>query len=196
MLVHALPRQLRAYGMDVLVNDPPLQSRGTLNRPHTDLTELLQQSDIVTLHVPLTLGGDHPTHHLLNTSAMSHLRPGTLLINTSRGGVLEESAVPMSIDLVLDVFEGEPHLRQASVERALLATPHIAGYTVDAKERGADMIEHALRAFLQGAEEITSVDEKNVTIDPRRLDSDLKEVWLADPTPTTFDRCRKAYILI
>jgi len=200
-----------SHGMSVLVNDPPLLASSGPDRPHTSLPELLRHADVVTLHVPLTSSGDHPTYHLLNAENMSMLRPGALLINTARGGVIDEAAVPDHVDLVVDVFEGEPLLRRSTMERALIATPHIAGYTIDAKQRGADAIAFSLRSFLKVAhpssrerserdptieQQAQSSEQRVITPDPRRLDSDLKEAWLADPTPTTFDRCRKAYVLV
>ncbi len=212
-------------GMSVLVNDPPLLEVGALMRPHTDLLDLLRRSDVVSLHVPITHDGAHPTHHLLNAETLTSMRPGTLLINTARGGVIDEAAIPDHIDLVVDVFEGEPILQRSTVERALIATPHIAGYTVDAKQRGADAIAFSLRSFLKGAhpssrerserdptieqratsseqraaedeQRAQSSEQRVITPDPRRLQSDLKSAWLADPTPETFDRCRKAYVLV
>lgn len=201
------------YGATVLVNDPPLMEAGRLDRAHTELTDLLQRSDVVSLHVPLTQDGAHPTFHLLEAETLKHLRAGTLLINTARGGVIDESAIPDSIDLVLDVFEGEPYLNRRSIERATIVTPHIAGYTLDAKQRGARMVEGALREFLfpsrvsrgvppqaagRGPEEqrTESREQQVLTPNPRRLDSNLKEAWLVDPTPPTFDRCRKEYVLV
>ena len=192
------------YGATVLVNDPPLMDAGRLDRAHTELTDLLQRSDVVSLHVPLTQDGTHPTFHLLEAETLKHLRAGTLLINTARGGVIDEESIPETIDLALDVFEGEPHLNRRSVERALVITPHIAGYTLDAKQRGADVIERSLRFFLGASAYASSREQRErdptasdlITPDPRRLDSKLKEAWLADPTPETFDRCRKDYRLV
>ena len=193
-------------GMRVLVNDPPLHQAGALNREHTELSALLAQCDVLSLHVPLIVDGLFPTRHLINADAMKLMRQGALMINTSRGGVVDEDAIPETLEFVLDVFEDEPLLHNMSVERALLVTPHIAGHTLSAKRRGAEMVEAALRNVLTHSRESSGAppmmagrdlaEQRVVSVDSRRLESELQEQWLANPTPGTFDRCRREYVLV
>jgi erythronate-4-phosphate dehydrogenase len=155
-----------ALTMPVIACDPPLaELRGNSAIPLIPLPDLLSRADIITVHVPLTHTGPYATHHLLNADFFSALRPGAILINTSRGEVLEESAalhfvpqcrslsrprrdasVPSS--LVLDVWPHEPHINEHLLAATALATPHIAGQTTDARLSAAHMIRDALQAWL------------------------------------------------
>jgi len=139
--------KLTALGIDCLVNDPPLQEqegRGDF----VDLNEVLQV-DIVTVHVPLTTGGRHPTRHLVDEVFTRQLRPGAVLINTSRGAVADcqalgrQLAAGADLAVVLDVWEGEPAIDTALLQRVVLGTAHIAGYSIDGKLRGTEMIYRA-----------------------------------------------------
>ncbi|MDE2730731.1 MAG: 4-phosphoerythronate dehydrogenase [Bacteroidota bacterium] len=133
-----------ALGLNVLRNDPPLQARG--ERGFVALPELLSAADIVTLHVPLT----RDTRHLISDETLAQLRPGSWLINTSRGAVADGSAVKKAIRrgqlqaVVLDVWEDEPHIDVELLEQATLATPHIAGYSFDGKIAGTVMLYQAV----------------------------------------------------
>ncbi len=138
-------------GMSVLVNDPPLLESGRTFPPllqHVTLPELLQRADVVTLHVPLTHDGPHPTYGMLDADHLDMCRPNTLVINTSRGGVVDEFAlaervVSGRLHAVLDVYANEPQIDASIVERIPYCTPHIAGYTRQAKEKGASMVYEA-----------------------------------------------------
>jgi len=81
--------------------------------------------------VPYTENGDHPTRNLVDTSFLSKLSKGTVIINTSRGGVVSEEDFLHSKDLFLisDVFEGEPNLSSKFCEKNFYFTPHIAGHS-------------------------------------------------------------------
>ncbi len=139
----------QALGMKILINDPPLAEGGLL-KEHCPLPELLSQSDIVTVHVPFTQDGPYPTLNLIHSENIHHLKPQSLLINTSRGGVVEEAALLAfkaahpGFDFVLDVWENEPQLNPMVLEQAFIATPHIAGYSIDGKRNASYMIFNAL----------------------------------------------------
>ena len=158
-----LTRRLELLGCDVRVSDPPLadaRAAGDRNadaaqRSFVDLDELLETCDIVTLHVPLTDVGPHPTRHLLGQNRLERLlsRP-TLLINAARGAVIDNRALVqlgpgMKGRLSLDTWEGEPDILWDLLNdpRILQTTPHIAGYTLDAKVRGTRMIYEAVCAL-------------------------------------------------
>lgn len=140
----------RALGLSVLLNDPPLARRGAL-REHAALPDLLAAADVVTVHVPLERDGADPTYHLIDEAFLRALKPGAALINTSRGAVHDTRALLASppAALVLDVWEGEPRIDGALLQRCDLATPHIAGYSFDGKARGSEMIVNAARAALR-----------------------------------------------
>jgi erythronate-4-phosphate dehydrogenase len=144
--------RLTVLGMQCRVNDPPLQAAG-VDDDFVGLATALQ-SDVVTVHVPLTRSGAHPTFHLLDARVISQLRPGAVLINTSRGAVADNVAlndalaVRDDLAVVLDVWEGEPSINLSLLEKVALGTPHIAGYSLDGKLRGTEMIYRAACEFL------------------------------------------------
>lgn len=139
----------KALGMKILVNDPPLADAGFLEN-NTPLLQLLSESDIVTLHVPFTRQGTYPTRYLINRENIKYLKCNSLLINTSRGGVVDEKALlefktkHQGFHFILDVWENEPYLSKEVLENAFLATPHIAGYSLDGKRNASKVIFNAL----------------------------------------------------
>ena len=155
--------RLTALGINCLVNDPPLKERGG----HEDYVELddLLQADIITAHVPLETGGSHPTLHLLDGAFLGELKPGAILINSARGPVADNRALDhllerrSDLSVVLDVWEGEPEINTSLLEKVALGTPHIAGYSLDGKLRGTEMIYSAACRFLQQPPRWSAVKE-------------------------------------
>ncbi len=145
-------RLARTLGMRVLLNDPPREEREGAE-PFVSLSTILEQSDIVTLHVPLSLSGQHPTHHLANDDFFSRVRRGAWFINASRGEVVKTSALQRAIDTgsvggtVLDVWENEPELNLNLLQSVSIATPHIAGYSLDGKANGTAQSVQAVSRF-------------------------------------------------
>lgn len=131
----------QALGMRVLLNDPPREEREGSDA-FTSLDELLRQSDIVTCHTPLTADGPYPTHHLASRAFFDRMRRGAAFINSSRGSVVDSAALRDAAQrgklaaFVLDTWEGEPDIDGTLLRDALLATPHIAGYSADGKANG------------------------------------------------------------
>ncbi len=151
-----LARVAKRLGLRVLVNDPPLQARGALPPQHeanaVPLEVLLEESDFVSLHVPLDRNGQWPTWHLVGADELHLMRPSAVLANSSRGPVLDnEAAVQFAkaglVTFVLDVFENEPTPNRDLVKRCFLATPHVAGYSLDGKVNGTRLIAEALGRF-------------------------------------------------
>jgi len=140
-----------AIGLNVLKNDPPLQ-RKLDDNSFVNLKEALS-ADIVTFHVPLNVGGTDNTYHLLNKKNISQLNPRAILINTSRGAVIETNALlevsskEKNLKLILDVWENEPNINLKLLRLSRLATPHIAGYSYEGKVNGTVMIYNALCKF-------------------------------------------------
>lgn len=131
-------------GMRVLLCDPP-RARREGGSGFVDLDTLIAQSDILTLHVPLSREGEDATWHLFDAVRLAKMRPDQFLINSSRGPVVDGSALKAALQAkalrgaVLDVWEGEPEPDRALMELLDIATPHIAGYSADGKANGTRM---------------------------------------------------------
>ena len=151
-----LAERLPAFGVRVLKNDPPLAAAQTSEGGDAfiGLADLLEASDVVTLHPPLTRGGPYATHHLIGPAELARQPEGAWLINASRGPVADNEALRHAraggrpAALVLDVWEGEPMPDPELLRCASLATPHIAGYSYDGKVQGTAMLYDALTAHL------------------------------------------------
>ena len=170
----------QVLGLQVLLNDPPLEKAGS---DHTfyPLNTILENSDIITLHVPLTYNGPDPTFHLADESFFSSLKQGAMFINTSRGAVVDENALLRFRDklgpLVLDVWEHEPLLNQRTIDAADVATPHIAGYSYDGKLNGAQMVYEAFCSYIRKDPAFNILDTINREFhdfDITRIDDPLK----------------------
>jgi len=148
-------KKAEALGMRVLLNDPPLW-RQTGNKRFRPLEELFS-ADILTLHVPLTYEGIDATYHLVDEAFLSKLRPECILMNTSRGPVVDNLALATALGsgkiggAVLDVWENEPVIDIGLLDRVNLATSHIAGYSLDGKANATAMMYRAACRFF-GAE--------------------------------------------
>lgn len=141
----------KLLGMKVFKNDPPLQ-RINPEANFYSFNESIQ-CDIVTLHVPLNFEGEDKTYHLLNEENLKLLKDGAILINTSRGAVIDNQALKSFIlkkklRVILDVWENEPDVDLSLLERTRLATAHIAGYSLEGKVNGTIMIFNELNKFL------------------------------------------------
>lgn len=141
---------LQVLGIQTFLHDPPLAAQGD-TRAFVDLDTVLQ-ADVVTLHVPYTEAGAHPTANLIDAARLQQLGPGALLINTARGGVIDEAALWPAIGerdlrVVLDVWASEPMINTALLESVLIGTPHIAGYSRAAKQRASCRVVQALAEY-------------------------------------------------
>jgi len=133
---------LSDLGVNCRCYDPFLTPKD--NRHLVSFKEVLE-SDILTLHVPLTDFGAYPTYHLFGNQVLSNLRSNTLLINTSRGPVIDNKSLvdfmpKKSWQLALDVWEDEPSISLDLLELVDVCSPHIAGYSYDGKINGTRMV--------------------------------------------------------
>jgi erythronate-4-phosphate dehydrogenase len=139
-----------ALGMRCVLCDPPLK-RLYNNEIYVLQDKVLELSDFITIHVPLEKNGPDPTVNLVNEQFLRKMKAGAILINTSRGGVVDESALKANRNklggLVLDVWTNEPRIDFDLVGMTDIATPHIAGYSFDGKINGIVMIHHAACDF-------------------------------------------------
>ena len=132
-------RLARRLGMNVLLNDPPK----ALTNPemYVDLLTIARECDVVTFHTPLTKESEFATYHLANENFFNNIKKEAFIINAARGGIIDENALlsrlhtPCSIlpEYAIDCWEGEPETNAELRQRALIATPHIAGYSADGK---------------------------------------------------------------
>lgn len=216
--------RLAGLGYQVSYYDPPLltQAHGEIDPQldiHADWSRVLR-ADLVSCHVPLTKQGAYPSYHLLAAEALAQLKPQALLINASRGPVIAEQALrdhlaAQSRAVCLDVWEHEPELCPQLLDQVKLATPHIAGHSVEGKVGGAwrlyqafcqsygQTAEHTLAALLPDLE-VPSVAlnqppnlQTLATLlrgiyDIREDDQRLRQ---SDRSAATFDRLRKTYPL-
>jgi erythronate-4-phosphate dehydrogenase len=220
-----LAHKLERLGFDVVVCDPPrAEASEEDNEDFAELDEALK-CDVVTLHTPLVQGGDHPTYHLLDAPLLAGLNGDQLLINTSRGEVIDTSALverlagPNAPTVALDVWENEPKINPELAELAWIVTPHIAGYSLEGKVQGTEMIYQALSHFmglpvrkkagqylpepalskLSFTSAAGAMGAANVAIraccDPRRDDARLRQSLNlpADERGQAFDRLRRQY---
>ena len=140
-----LLKALGRIGVNCLVNDPPLRD-STGDVIYRDLDDVLGAADIISLHVPLTASGRYPTRHLVNEKFLSRMRPGAILINTSRGGVVDEKSLNCFLDgengltVVADVWENEPDIDAGLLAVVAVGTPHIAGYSTDGRLRATETV--------------------------------------------------------
>lgn len=142
-------RRARLLGLPVSISDPPraLAEPDFVGQP---IEEVLR-SEVITLHVPLTDDGPFPTRGLLDAARLALVAPGAIVVNAARGGVLDEAALVSAVRqrgvrAMLDCWVGEPRVSVPLLRAAAVATPHCAGHTLDAKQRGARWIAEALDA--------------------------------------------------
>jgi erythronate-4-phosphate dehydrogenase len=148
-----LEKCLKGMGINVLINDPFKQEEGD-SRSFTPLQELIETSDIVTLHTPITKEGPYPTHHLIDETVLNGLRSDQILINAARGPVVDNQALKQRLlkndgfTAALDVFEFEPEVDMELLPLLAFATPHVAGYGLEGKARGTTMVFNSYCEFL------------------------------------------------
>ena len=149
----ALADRLECLNIPYRLCDPPLQDAGD-PRSFCGLDDILD-CDIISLHVPYSTSGEYPTANLINDDALSRLSRQQLLINACRGEVMDEAALlermsmPDAPVFVTDVYWQEPEINMAVTEAAWLATPHIAGHSVEGKTRGTQMVYEQLCELME-----------------------------------------------
>ena len=194
-------RWARQLGYRVLLNDPPRSEREGCDEFET-LEILQRECDVITFHTPITTHGAHPTWHLCNDEFLNGLRRCKLIINAARGAVCDNAALlRWQGDVALDCWEDEPHINERLLNKAFVATPHIAGYSLQGKQRGTAMIVEALNRHygwdiqpiiactpLVGAAQVTAqsiIQSYSPMLDTAQLKS----------SPTTFEQQRNSYRL-
>ena len=139
----------RALGFTVLLNDPPREKRdGSFDVNIFPLEELQRRCDIITFHTPITREGQWPTWHLCDQAFLDGLACCRLILDAARGPIADNAALlRWRGDVGLDCWENEPVISRELLEKAIVATPHIAGYSAEGKQRGTAMMLAALNDF-------------------------------------------------
>ncbi|HSR24645.1 MAG TPA: D-glycerate dehydrogenase, partial [Candidatus Eisenbacteria bacterium] len=152
----AVARRARAFEMRILYTDTvplPPDVEGELGATRVELDELLREADFVSLHVPLT----PDTHHLVGADQLARMKPTAVLVNTSRGPVVDEAALAEALRegqifaAGLDVFEREPEVHPGLLElENVVLAPHIASGSVRTRSEMSVLAVRNLLAGLRG----------------------------------------------
>ncbi len=159
--------------------------------------------DWITLHVPLTYD-NHPTFHMIEKNFLQRQKKGCVLINAARGSVIDQEDLKKygeHLDWCLDVFENEPNIDLEILKKAVIATPHIAGYSVQSKIRGIEMIyEKAVAMHIIPKTDISPAlyprkklpkADALMIFNPLEYSNEVKKALLS--REKTFDELRKAF---
>jgi glyoxylate reductase len=159
----AVARRARAFNMRVIYTQRTrlaAEAEQALGVAYFPLEALLEEADVVSLHCPLTA----ETHHLINRDRLAQMKPGSVLINTARGPVIEESALVEALHsgtlygAGLDVFEEEPkaHVGLLSLKNVVMA-PHIGSATRETRNAMGDLAIQNMLSFLNQQPLLTPV---------------------------------------
>jgi erythronate-4-phosphate dehydrogenase len=186
--------RLERLGCRVLKCDPPKAERGELDG-HLAMDELLKLADIVCFHTPHTKEGAHATHQMMGEDQLAKLKHGTWVINAGRGPVFQEQALidavnANNLNLVLDVWPNEPNVTESMLSCCHLASPHVAGYSLEGKLKGTEMIAQAVLkwAGYQGDKSIALPDGFSEDAALYKQD-DLKK-WASELILAVYDPAR------
>ncbi|HDG1710780.1 TPA: 4-phosphoerythronate dehydrogenase PdxB [Kluyvera ascorbata] len=214
-----LQKRLEALGIKTLLCDPPRADNGD-EGDFRSLDELVAEADVITFHTPLYKEGQYKSLHLADEALIRRLKPGTILINACRGPVVDNAALlkcleeGQNLSVVLDVWEPEPELNLALLDKVDLGTSHIAGYTLEGKARGTTQVFEAYSQFIGQPQEVAlstllpapefgrislhgPLDQPtlkrlaHLVYDVRRDDAPLRKVA---GIPGEFDKLRKNYL--
>lgn len=139
-------------GMKLLLCDP-IRQQNEPNEPFVSLETIAREADVITFHTPLTFEGEFSTYYLANEKFFDTCSRKPLIINAARGGVIDEQALKLALksakvsDCVVDCWENEPQIDGELLNRALVATPHIAGYSADGKANATMLSVRAVSKF-------------------------------------------------
>ena len=143
----------RMVGMEVLLNDPP-RARLEDSTCFVSLDEVAKECDIITFHTPMNKSGMDCTYHLAGADFFSRLRKRPVIINSSRGEVVDNRALYNAYqsgnvsEMILDCWENEPDVDDVLLSNVFIGTPHIAGYSADGKANATRQIVQAISRWM------------------------------------------------
>lgn len=194
----------RSMGHTILCCDPP-RAEAEGHDGFVTLDEIAYKADVVTLHTPMTRDGHHATYHIIDNALLQSLQRKPLLINSARGPVVDTAAVVDALDsralgaAAIDTWEGEPAIDRRLLQLAAIATPHIAGYSLEGKKRATTMVLDALTRHF-GLPRVTIADPAPLAIPdsvtPETLGYDpMADTMRLKADPTAFEALRNNYHL-
>lgn len=199
----------KRLGLHVLLNDPP-REKEEKSDAFVSLQEIASACDIITFHTPLSRDGLFGTFHLGDRSFFQSLQRKPLIINSSRGEVVETSALLEALqsgvisNAIIDVWENEPNIHLDLLANTFIGTPHIAGYSADGKANATRMSLDSLCRFfnLKAAYKIAPPAPQKVIIRASSEAEALLQIYnpLFDSTrlkaaPNLFEQLRGNYPL-
>lgn len=209
-------RWARGLNMNVMLVDPPRREKEKTSGWST-LSQAAREADIITFHTPLTRTGRHATLHLADEVFFASLQNKPLIVNAARGAVVDNSAWLKAIEeglisgAAIDVWEGEPGIRLDMLEKADIATPHIAGYSMDGKIRATQMVLDSLTSHFGLPElkadsrracsvpEFVSMDDVrasyDIMADDNLMRKSLTKALSKEEVARTFENLRDFYAL-
>ena len=212
-----LVKRLAAIGVkSLLLNDPV---RAQTESGFSSLEYCLRNADIIAMHTPLVIDGQWPTKHLVTIEQLQWLKPDSILLNAGRGAAIKADdllaflSVRKDVKTVLDVWEHEPFIDANLADCIDIATPHIAGYTLEGKMRGTYMLKQAFCQWmkieigdaLEDYLPVASMSSVEITprgkleqliklmYDPYSDDRALRKTLKASDQAVKFDLLRKQY---
>lgn len=193
----------RKMGAEVLVSDPPRQVAGIPDN-YAPLDRIMSECDVVTLHTPLIRTGKNPTFHLIGDGELRLMREGGILVNAARGPVVDFNALSEAIDskdlqAVIDTWEGEPTIDPALLDKVKIGTFHIAGYSLEGKQRATRMSLEAMERYFGFEVDKSGLAEAYAL--PRNVEAAIikdsydpfADMALLKKAPDRFDRLRAEY---
>ena len=197
---------LEKHSSQLLLNDPLRAAHE--NHFISNSLEEFSDLDLISIHTPLTKTGEFPSYHLINDTFLKRLKPSCVLINTARGGVVDESALlrlKQLPTLCFDVWENEPHINFDLMQRCFIATPHIAGYSLEAKTRATQMLYQAFQKVFDWPELINRASSQNSTAltqteilqhyNPLHDTKAMRQALLNQVEENGFENWRRGYVL-
>lgn len=203
----SVERYAKCLGMNIVKNDPPKQKTDKENI-YVSLETIAETADVITFHTPLIVDGEYPTFHLADSNFFNSLKRKPLIINSARGGVVDERALLKAIELgavadcVIDCWENEPVVNRYLLEMSLLATPHIAGYSADGKANATQACVRAVSDFFSlGLNDflVCLPEKKRIKRDEKLIETLLRNYPIENDSerlkasPETFEQQRGNY---
>ena len=197
-------RWARQLGMKVMLCDPPRAEKEG-NTSFVSLDEIARHCDIITFHTPHTTSGTYATHHMCDSRFLNLTQHKPLIINCARGPIVDTQALISALDAkivsdaVIDCWEGEPNISIQLLDRALIATPHIAGYSREGKIRATEMVlsaftQHFTLSEVHTAETVAPGAAETVTLDSITASyNPLNDTAALKAAPHTFESLRNNY---
>lgn len=195
----------RSMGYRMLLCDPPRAEKENDSR-FVDLATIARECDVITFHTPHTTAGPYPTHHIAGHDFFNTLSRRPIIINSARGPIVDTGALLDAIDkglvshTVIDCWEGEPDINLSLLAHADIATPHIAGYSLEGKTRASIAVAQAVchRFGLTYENAIPAPKDTPSAVTPRQIiDSynPLIDTSTLKNDPATFEQQRNHYHL-